>query len=259
VPTTTTTSTTTSTSTTTTSTTSTTTSTTAPPCADTQRPFVTLVAPIGKDLPGLGALLVAEAFDNVGGSGIDTVEFYYQDNGGSPTVRIGSDSTVPYSVFWTFPTCAQARNDTFKMFARAIDNCGNVRDTPHETVHLRGRGCFQGDAATAPDLRLGTDLEVAGGQGQVVIDGTAASFPGPGHTEIAASGRKGAHRVEAVLVAGRGEGGRWRFVLPPGGRAGGLRVIAGQVELATGDAVVFRLKGRAGERLVFTFASDAER
>jgi hypothetical protein len=217
------------------------------------------VAPIGRDLPGLEALLVAEAFDNIGGSGMDRVEFYYQDNGGSPTVLIGSDSTPPYSVFWRFPTCAQARNNTFKIFARAFDNCGNARDTPRETVHLRDRGCFQGDAAAPADLRLGTDLEVPGGQGQVVIDGTAASFPGPGHAEIAAAGRSGAHRVEAVLVAGRGEGGRWRFVLPPGGRAGVLRVIAGQVELATADSVVFRLKGRPGERVVFTFGSDAER
>src|SRR5262249_53289705 len=157
----------------------TTTSTTAPTCSDTSRPFITLVAPIGKDLPGLGGLLVAEAFDDVGGSGIDKVEFYYQDNGGSATVLIGTDSTVPYSVFWTFPTCAQARNDTFKIFARAIDKCGNVRDTPRETVHLRDRGCVQGDAAAVPDVRLGSDLEVPGGQGQVVIDGDAASFPGP--------------------------------------------------------------------------------
>jgi len=30
-------------------------------------------------------------------------------------------------------------------------------------------------------------------------------------------------------------------------------VIAGQVALVTPDAVVFRMKGRAGERVVFTF------
>lgn len=47
----------------------------------------------------------------------------------------------------------------------------------------------------------------------------------------------------------------------PGGSTGGqaafkpgsLRVVAGTVALITGDTVVFRLQGKPGERVVFTF------
>ncbi len=50
-------------------------------------------------------------------------------------------------------------------------------------------------------------------------------------------------------------GGTWRFALGaiPGLRADSLRVVAGDVLQAAADAVVFRLQGRPGERVVFSF------
>jgi hypothetical protein len=220
---------------------------------------VFLVLPLTKDLPGLSTLIVAEASDNLGGSGIDEVQFYYNDSGGGPPVLIGTDTTIPYSVVWTFPSCSESRNDNFRIFARAFDRCGNSRDSARMNVRLRGRGCSQAESTTGADLRLATDLAVVGGQGQIVLDGSEASFPAFGRSEIVAAVRPGLHRVEAVLVVGRGEPGRWRFELASGARPGSLRVIAGDVDLVTADAVVFRLKGRAGERVVFAFATDEPR
>ncbi len=64
--------------------------------------------------------------------------------------------------------------------------------------------------------------------------------------------RSGENRVEATLVQATGQPGLWRFELGAGA-SGSLRVIAGEVTLVTPEAVVFRMKGRPGERVVFTF------
>ena len=69
---------------------------------------------------------------------------------------------------------------------------------------------------------------------------------------------KGENRVEALVVQGAGQPGTWRLEL--GGttsfRAGSLRIVAGEVALITADAVAFRLTGKPGERVVFTFRTD---
>ena len=111
-------------------------------------------------------------------------------------------------------------------------------------------------AHAAPTRRVGfsSQLDVPGGSGQVVVNGSSATFAGAGRSTATAVGRRGENRIEAQLVQGAGAG-LWRFEL--GSTAslepGSLRVVAGNVALITGDAVVFRLSGRPGERIVFTF------
>ena len=62
-------------------------------------------------------------------------------------------------------------------------------------------------------------------------------------------------RVEAQLVQASG-GGQWRFEIRSDTlEAGSLRVLAGEVALVSSDAVVFRMSGKPGERVVFTFRS----
>ena len=80
-------------------------------------------------------------------------------------------------------------------------------------------------------------------------------FAGKGRSSAVATGRRGENRIEAQLVQGSGRPGTWRFELGSTAsfEAGSLRVIAGEVAQITGDAVVFRLKGQPGERVVFTF------
>ena len=122
---------------------------------------------------------------------------------------------------------------------------------------LVGRSGRPGSSATvAPTRRVGfsSQLDVPGGSGQVVVNGSSAVFAGAGRSTAMAVGRRGENRIEAQLVQGAGAG-QWRFEL--GSTAslepGSLRVVAGNVALVTGDAVVFRLSGRPGERIVFTF------
>jgi hypothetical protein len=112
------------------------------------------------------------------------------------------------------------------------------------------------DAAPASRrLAWASQLEVEGASGQVVVNGEAASFAGRGRSTAVAMGRRGENRVEAQLVQGTGRPGTWRFDLGSTGSLakGSVRVIAGEVALITPDAVVFRMKGTPGERVVFSF------
>jgi List-Bact-rpt repeat protein len=114
---------------------------------------------------------------------------------------------------------------------------------------------FQPDTKAFAPLTWSTQLEVPAAEGQVVINGRIASAVRPGLAAMAAEGRTGTNRVEAVLVRGAAQSGTWRFDFsrPSAFKPGSLRVVAGTAALITGDAVVFRLEGKPGERVVFTF------
>jgi hypothetical protein len=87
-----------------------------------------------------------------------------------------------------------------------------------------------------------------------VVNGEAAAFAAGGRSTAALRGRRGENRVEGHLVRGGGAG-TWRFELGTTAslEPGSLRVIAGEVALLTEDALVFKLSGRPGERVVFSF------
>ena len=101
-----------------------------------------------------------------------------------------------------------------------------------------------------------SELDLPGGSGQVVVNDEAA-FPRAGRSALALRPRAGENRLEATLVEGRGPG-TWRFDLQPvrGLRPESLRVIAGEAAQVGGGAVTFRLRGRAGERIVLSFRVD---
>jgi hypothetical protein len=102
-----------------------------------------------------------------------------------------------------------------------------------------------------------SELDVPGGSGQVVVNGRSAVFARPGRSDSAVPGRSGLNRFEAQLVDGGGPG-TWRFEFgqTPSLRPGSLRILAGSVAQITADAIVFRLAGRSGERIVFTLETD---
>jgi hypothetical protein len=104
-------------------------------------------------------------------------------------------------------------------------------------------------------LAWSIDLDAPGAIGQAVVDG---------HVVVAASGqraqqlgrsREGDVVVAATLIKADGKPGTWRFEALPGEtiEAGSLRVLQGDVALLTPTAVVFRLKGDAGERVSFSY------
>jgi hypothetical protein len=192
------------------------------------------------------------------GSGVKEVRFYYQYcPGGScgALTLIGSDSTPPYSVVWEHLSCTTYPDGTYRIVGRAEDNCGNVSLDSVVTVVL-GHGCFRSRAGRT-SAAIVSELAVPGGRGQVVADGTQAFFPGVGTVPLSLAVEPGPHRIEATLVDGTGRPGTWRFDLSSlGGTPDALRVVAGQVIQIGPDAVVFRLKGQPGERLVFSFVTS---
>lgn len=99
-----------------------------------------------------------------------------------------------------------------------------------------------------------SELAVAGGRGQVVVDGAPAAGSGPGELVQSLPLRSGPHRLEAVLVEGSGGPGFWRFDLATLELVpGSLQVVAGEVERIGPDHVSFRLTGEPGERVALTF------
>jgi hypothetical protein len=142
-----------------------------------------------------------------------------------------------------------------------VETAGTVGNSPkaHQDVHFQINIITFDKPGPTPTRALswGSHLDVPEATGQVVVNGAAAVFAGPGRSTALATGRTGENRVEAQLVQGAGKPGTWRFDLPTASLVpGSLRVLAGDVALLSGESVVFRLSGRAGERVVFSFRTS---
>jgi hypothetical protein len=181
---------------------------------------------------------------------------FAEEQGASRAVEIATlEPPGPlYRATWSLPECVGPQ-DRWYIHVQATDRCG-LTDGARVRVKRRGDSCFSSriDGEVGAAVLWTSDLAVADGQGQVIVNGSHAVFPGAGTSQVSFQARPGRNRVEAMLVSGGGEAGVWRFTLASGGvRAGSLRAVAGQV-VAVGPAVVaFRLQGRTGERVVFTF------
>lgn len=106
----------------------------------------------------------------------------------------------------------------------------------------------------AASLRWATILEARGARGQVFLNGAAAAAVRGGRVDLRTDARRGNNDVVAVLTAADA-GGTWRFELVDGQEfePGSLTPLQGEVVLATPQALVFRVHGRAGERVSFGF------
>jgi len=234
--------------------------------ADTQGPVVTLTKPnAGAAFPIPNAYpvrLEATADDSTtGNNGIAFVEYKVNYPGPDQQILGPVTTGAPWPFDWSLSAVTAwiglPCNKTASFQAYAQDNCGNASYSATLAVDVRrvGGGCFaaMNVAAARASASLVSELEVPGGTGQVVLNGEA-SFPRAGRNPLAARFAPGENRVEATLVDGRGEGA-WRFELSslPGFRPESLRVVAGEVVQVGGGIVGFRMRGRAGERVVFSF------
>jgi hypothetical protein len=168
--------------------------------------------------------------------------------GGAPWPYDWSEADIDS---WLGPACIK----TIDVQAYAEDSCGNGTYSPTVQITVQRVGCDVAGAEGSPTASsiLLSELDVPGGSAQVVVNGEAA-FPRAGRSPLAVRPRPGENRVEATLVEGRGAG-TWRFDLEAvrGLRPESLRVIAGEVAQVAGGSVTFRLHGRTGERVVFSF------
>jgi hypothetical protein len=141
----------------------------------------------------------------------------------------------------------------YNVTATATNACGGTAST----------GAFPFVASCTPfrdsegsTVLWSSDLKVEGARLQVILNGSAASYPANGRSSGTVRLKDGENRVEATVVDGAGKAGTWRIELlgSESLQAGSIRVLAGEVESIAATAVTFRLKGTPGERVAFTFA-----
>jgi hypothetical protein len=246
---------------TTTTTTSTTTTTTLPPCSrDSAPPEVRFLAPGDNADVGARVDVEVEAVDpGPVSSGVREVRLWAEEQGGSRTAAI---ATFPgpgprFAASWAVPACLGPQ-DRWYVYAEAVDGCERAT-TERVRVKRRSDSCGTvggaGAAARGGEALVtwSSELLVPGGRGQLVVDGADVAFVGPGRSDLLRPARAGGLRVEAVLVDAAG-GGEWRFTLPAGeGPSAIPRVLAGEAIRVGPGAAAFRLRGRPGERVVFSW------
>jgi len=146
-------------------------------------------------------------------------------------------------------------SECYRINADATGCGGSAAATPAFTFNENN--CFLATGARKDHDRgvsWSSDLAVEGGRLQLVINGDAPSFPGRGRATGVARLLNGENRIEGVLVQGAGKAGLWRIDFEPGVVAeGSLRVISGDAVLLGASTATFRLGGREGDRVVFTF------
>jgi hypothetical protein len=151
-------------------------------------------------------------------------------------------------------TAAPDTNSSFGGWSVAA--CGTARICPIVLTADQGVTATFNLVAIPQDrasaLSWVSDLRVGRGKGQVVINQQAFEVAS-GEQRASLEAPAGESRVEATLTQAGGAG-TWRIELPDGRvEPGTLRVVEGKVEALTVNAVVFRLAGKPGEHVVFTF------
>jgi hypothetical protein len=209
--------------------------------------------------PPSGTEPLEVTFSECKSTGVDLKYFYDFDGDGVDDLKGGCSVTKIYSIAGITSTAATTLPPQSRFFDPIV--CvgqGTLRQChPWHIVVNEAGGLSARPAVAATTRRVAwtSELDLDGGSGQVVVNGEAAAFASRGRSAGAAVGRRGLNRIEAQVVEATGQPGMWRFELGTTGslEAGSIRVIAGEVALVTENAVMFRLKGRPGERIVFSF------
>jgi hypothetical protein len=109
------------------------------------------------------------------------------------------------------------------------------------------------DGAAVANSQWRSEVRMDKAELQVIANGTTLVLH-EGETSGSLALADGDNRIEATVMSSAGKAGTWRFDLAAEAvRPGSLRVLAGEVTLVTDSEVVFQLKGKSGERVVFTF------
>ncbi len=149
-----------------------------------------------------------------------------------------------------------AAGASFQAWSGDCTGCGN----PCALVMDRPKSCVATFRTSAPERESGpgvtwtSRLEAPRASGLVRAAGQLAAA-GPGTAVFVLPLRPGENRVDAELVADADGPGTWRFEARAPGRleGGSFRVLAGEAVQVEPEAIVFRLSGKAGERVAFSF------
>jgi hypothetical protein len=239
-----------------------------PPPACVAPPPPTITSPVDGACfsPGITSLAVSvTATDPQGISNVTVKAFHNGDTAfgsacagttgpeGSATAT-GGPPSYSATVSLTPPSSLAAK--CMDLGAIVTNSCG-LQSTSTKVTFYNANGCYPypyfHDVRKA--LAWSSDLDVEGGRLQLVVNGSAVSYPGVGRAYGMAAFIDGQNHVEATLVEGRGKAGLWRFdfmssqAIAPGS----IRVLAGDVASVAASSITFHIKGIPGERIAFTF------
>jgi len=156
------------------------------------------------------------------------------------------------------PTGPFGQTKCYELGAMVTNSCG-AQASSSVSMYLAGFACTGYPYPVFQDVRRGlaweSDLQVEGGRLQLVVNGSAVSYPDAGRAYGMGAFVDGTNHVEATLVDGRGKAGVWRFnfLTSQAIAAGSIRVVAGEAVAVSESSISFRLKGTPGERIAFTF------
>jgi hypothetical protein len=235
-------------------TTTTTTTTTTLAC---KAPTITITAPTGCVNPNVFSTVNVDA--NATDSQKVSYALQYVGPGcGYTPAPVGSKDVVGPGP--TYPTSFNlGATGCYRLLATALSACSSATASAAPVTFDYSYGCSGGPLRNlSPESRplaWASDLTVKG-RLQVVLNGSSVAFPAQGRAYGMAK-LESRNRVEATLVESAGGAGTWRFDLKSEGQQlESLRVISGEVVAASGTSVTFRLRGVAGERVVFEFLSE---
>jgi hypothetical protein len=224
----------------------------APTC-NTAPPSITITQPAENDCSSSSAIPVSANATNTNSVLFRATRITFCGDGTpTPDASATVSGSSPFSTTLNLTGGA----DCYRLDATATNSCtGATADAV--SVNFRFGYCtfFSAAKSRGRDLVWSSDLGLDGARLQVVVNGGGSSFPARGRSYGAAASVEGTNRVEAVLVEASGKPGLWRFDLMTQSAVapGTLRVISGEPVQISSSSVTFRLQGRVGERVVFTF------
>jgi hypothetical protein len=141
----------------------------------------------------------------------------------------------------------------YRIKARAVSSCGAFTDAASvQPVTVQTPFCFAPVIGSGHSTTWSSDLALEKGRLQLTVNGGDLIYAESGRSVGTSALNDGENRIEAILVAGPGKPGLWRFDLDAEA-VGTIHILAGDVASVTVSGVTFRLQGTPGERVAFTF------
>jgi hypothetical protein len=165
----------------------------------------------------------------------------------SVTLRAAADATC-FFAGWSGGGCSGTATCVVNLTA------DTTVDAAFGCVSINGAGRAPADDEGNSRIVLRHQLDAGRASGQILLNGATVAASSAALNPAQLSARAGDNRVEARLTRD-GVPGTWRFDLGSNARLepGTLRVLAGEPVTVSGDAVVFRVQGKIGEQVIFTF------
>jgi hypothetical protein len=196
----------------------------------------------------LNACRVGIEANLIDGVTVSSVDFSVATPSGA--MSLGSDTDAPYTA--SLPITQFS--GTYTVTASATNRCNNT-GSDSVTFSVMCGSLGSGPPGGFHSMVWTSSLDMLGGRGQTWLNGRSALPTAAGPQGAMTEVQVGDNRLEGQLIEGGGRPGLWRFDFSgsAGLEPGSLQVEQGEIAELTATAVVFRMSGRPGERVVFTF------